>query len=114
MSDLAVSIILGLVVVGLFIAIVVRNSSVKAFDKKSRAKAFVAYVYDTMKKQPHLHNKHGFFISPELSELVIEELKKRIPDGMVTQKSASITIKLPNSNWIIPICTTEEYTELFV
>lgn len=114
MSDLAVSIILGLVLVAVIIALVIRNSSVKSFNEKRRAKVFADYVAETIKKKPTLNNKHGFFISPDLAELAMDQLKLLLPQAAIGRKSASIVIKLPNTNWIIPICTTEEYTERFI
>jgi hypothetical protein len=114
MSDAMLNAVIILIAVFLIAALLLRWASVTNFEQKKRAKAFVQYAVDTMKKQPTLNNDHGFFIDPKLSKLTADEFKVSLPNAIVTHEHDRIVIKLPNTKWVIPVCTTEEYTELYV
>jgi hypothetical protein len=95
-------------------ALVIRHRSVQDFNKKQRADGFAQYVVETIHKKPQLHKSHGFFIDPALSEHAVQALQKHLPQAIVTVKGALISLTTKQSTWVIPICTTEEYTELYI
>lgn len=114
MSDALISGALVLVAILVIAALAVRHRSVQDFNKKQRAWSFAQYVVETVLKQPHLYKSHGFFVDPALSDHAVLEIQKRLPQAIVTVKGAMISLTTKQSTWVIPICTTEEYTELYI
>ncbi|MNG12411.1 hypothetical protein D3C84_960230 [compost metagenome] len=114
MSDSVISGILILVIVFLIAAIVLRYNAVQLFEQKKRARHWASYVVEAIRKQPHLSQRHGFFIDPKLSQLAIDELKWQCPQAVIEDKTANIHLTHKDTTWIIPICTTEEYTDLYI
>jgi hypothetical protein len=114
MSDPVISAILVLVLVGLVAAFVLRYNAVTDFNQKRRARDWATYVAETIRKQPHLNRSHGFFIDPKLSQHAVDALKKQMPQALIGLRAATISVTLKDFTWTIPVCTTEEYTELYI
>ncbi|MNN91097.1 hypothetical protein D3C81_2091540 [compost metagenome] len=91
-----------------------RSNAVQLFEQKKRARHWADYVTETVHKKPHLYKSHGFFIDPKLSQHALEALQAKLPQASVTKQDHSIRVLHGQFNWIIPICTTEEYTELYI
>jgi hypothetical protein len=114
MSDSVISAILILVIVFLIAALVLRYNAVQLFEQKKRARHWADYVAETVLAKSHLYKSHGFFIDPKLSQHALEALQAKLPQAVVTKQTNDIRVKHGQLNWIIPICTTEEYTDLYI
>lgn len=114
MSDFFISSTLAIVIALVLIAFFIRAWHVQDFTRRQKATHFAKYVVETVHKQPHLYNSHGFYIDPTLSDHVVLALQRHLPQAVVTVKGAMISLTHKQATWIIPICTTEEYTELYI